>query len=180
MAAKSFFILMVHSPPGAVGHVAAPELPSQEGKARSHGTCGSTRAHLVGGKVQSWGTRGSTGAHLSKEVRYGVMGHMAAPEPTSVGRWGSELRDTWWRRSSPQQGGEVWGRGTRGDVRAHLCREVWSKATTYVVAHGCTSCSSSWLRACMWGYRVFRVPTETPEVPNIISEGNSLNFLMVW
>jgi hypothetical protein len=41
-AAKPFFILVVHSPPGAVGHVVAPELPSQEGRALSHGTRGST------------------------------------------------------------------------------------------------------------------------------------------
>jgi hypothetical protein len=38
----------------------------------------------------------------------------------------------WQRRSSPQQGGEVQGRGTRGSVEAHLCREVWSEATAYV------------------------------------------------
>jgi hypothetical protein len=27
-AVKPFFILVVHSPPGVMGHVAAPELPS--------------------------------------------------------------------------------------------------------------------------------------------------------
>jgi hypothetical protein len=58
-AAKPFFIHVVHSPPGAVGHVAAPELPSQEGRA------------------QSRGTRGSTGAHLSNEVRSRAEGRMA-------------------------------------------------------------------------------------------------------
>jgi hypothetical protein len=46
--AKSFFIHVVHSPLGTVGHVAAPELPSQEGRARSHGTRGSTGALLSG------------------------------------------------------------------------------------------------------------------------------------
>jgi hypothetical protein len=51
--------------PGAVGHVAAPELPSQEGRARSQGT------------------RGSARAHLSTEVRSGAAGHVAAPELTS-------------------------------------------------------------------------------------------------
>jgi hypothetical protein len=30
--AKFFFILVVHSPPGAVGNVKALELPSQEGR----------------------------------------------------------------------------------------------------------------------------------------------------
>jgi hypothetical protein len=37
----------------------------------------------------------------------GVMGHMAVPEPTPVGRKDSEPQDTWQRRSPPQSGGEV-------------------------------------------------------------------------
>jgi hypothetical protein len=44
------------------------------------------------------GVRGSTGALLSG--RRG-QGHVAAPEPASSGRRGSELRNTWQRRSSP-------------------------------------------------------------------------------
>jgi hypothetical protein len=67
-AAKPFFIPMVYSLSQAVGHVAAPELPSQEGRA------------------QSRGTHGSTGAHLSKEARSRAKGHMAAPELTSAMR----------------------------------------------------------------------------------------------
>jgi hypothetical protein len=47
-AAKPFFIPVVHSPPGAVGHVAASELPSQKGKALSHGARDSTGAPLSG------------------------------------------------------------------------------------------------------------------------------------
>jgi hypothetical protein len=47
-----------------VGHVVAPELPSQEGRAQSHGI------------------RDGTGAHLSKEVRFRAEGHVAAPELT--------------------------------------------------------------------------------------------------
>jgi hypothetical protein len=47
-AAKPFFIPMVHGPPRAVGHVAALEPPSQEGRALSRGTCGSTEAPLSG------------------------------------------------------------------------------------------------------------------------------------
>jgi hypothetical protein len=113
------------SEPRAMGHVVAPELPSQEGRAWSPGT------------------RGSTGAHLSKEVRSGAAGRVTAPEVTSVRRRGSELRDTWWRWSSPQQGGEVWGHGTHGGSGAHLCREVWSEATAYMAARGCTPCSLS-------------------------------------
>jgi hypothetical protein len=124
-ATKHFFIPVINSPPGAVGHVAAPELPSQEGRARSPGTCG------------------SVGAHLSKEARSRAAGHVAAPELTPARRRGSELRDTWRHRSSPQQGAEVRGRGTRGGSGAHLCREVWSEATAYVVARGYTPCSLS-------------------------------------
>jgi hypothetical protein len=67
-AAKPFFIPVVHSPSGAVGHVAAPELPSQEGRARC---CG---------------THGSTGSHLSKEARSGAEGHVATPELISARR----------------------------------------------------------------------------------------------
>jgi hypothetical protein len=62
--------------PRAVGHVAAPELPSQEGRARSHET------------------RGSTGAHLSKEVRFGAEGHVTTLELASTRRQCQELRDT--------------------------------------------------------------------------------------
>jgi hypothetical protein len=65
---KPFFIPVVHSPPGTMGHVAAPELPSQEGRARSRGT------------------RGSTGAHFNKEARSGAEGHMTVLELTSVSR----------------------------------------------------------------------------------------------
>jgi hypothetical protein len=67
-AAKPFFILVVHSPPGIVRHVATPEFPSQEGRALSRGTRGSTRAHLI------------------KEARSGAEGHVAAPELTLVRR----------------------------------------------------------------------------------------------
>jgi hypothetical protein len=75
-AARPFFIPVVHSPMGAVGYVAAPKLSSQGGRARSHGT------------------RGSTRAHLNKETRSGAMGHVAAPKPTSAGRCGPKLQHT--------------------------------------------------------------------------------------
>jgi hypothetical protein len=42
-------------------------------------------------------TRGSTGAHLSKEVRYGAVGHVVATEPTSTGRCDLNLQLTWQR-----------------------------------------------------------------------------------
>jgi hypothetical protein len=67
-------------------------------------------------------------------VRFGSTGHVAAPDLTLSRRRGLELRDTWQRRSSPQQGDEVRRRGTHGGAGAHLCREVWSEATAYVAA----------------------------------------------
>jgi hypothetical protein len=39
--------------------------------------------------------RGSTEAHLTKEVRSGSVGHVAALEPTSVGRCGPKLQFMW-------------------------------------------------------------------------------------
>jgi hypothetical protein len=75
-AAKPFFIPGVHSPPGAVRHVAAPELPSQKVKDLSRGT------------------RGSTGAHISKEARSGAAGHVAAAELTLARRRCPVPRDT--------------------------------------------------------------------------------------
>jgi hypothetical protein len=60
-AAKPFFIPVLHSPPGVVGHVAALE-------------------------AQSRGTRGSTRAHLIKEARSGAEGHATASELTSARR----------------------------------------------------------------------------------------------
>jgi hypothetical protein len=85
-AAKPFFIPVVHSPPRAVGHVAAPELPSQEGTARAVG-------HVAAPELPS------------QEGR--ALGHVVASELTLTRRQGPGPQDTWQRRSSPQQGGEV-------------------------------------------------------------------------
>jgi hypothetical protein len=67
-AAKPFFILVVHSPLGAVGDVAAPELTHRGSRARSHGT------------------RGSAGAHLRREAMSEAEGHVATPELSSARR----------------------------------------------------------------------------------------------
>jgi hypothetical protein len=67
------------------------------------------------------------------------MGHVAALEPTSVGRRGPELRNTWQRRSLTQQGGEARGHVTRGSTRAHLSKEVRSGATGHMAAPELTS-----------------------------------------
>jgi hypothetical protein len=98
-AARPFFIPVVHSPLEVVGYVEAPELSSRGGRARSHRTHCSTRAHLDretrceaeehvtapklssrGGKAQSHGTRGSARAHLDREARSGAEEHVVVPE----------------------------------------------------------------------------------------------------
>jgi hypothetical protein len=52
---------------------------------------------------------------------------VAAPELNSTRRQGPGPRATWQHRSSPQQVGEVRGRGTRGGSEAHLCRRCGPK-----------------------------------------------------
>jgi hypothetical protein len=97
-AARPFFIPVVHSPLGKVRlgprgsagahlsrearsraeeHMAAPELSSRGGRARSHGT------------------RGTAGAHLDREASSGAEEHVAAPELNSVRRRGLVPWDTW-------------------------------------------------------------------------------------
>jgi hypothetical protein len=76
------------------------------------------------------------------------MGHVATSGLTSSERRGPELRDTWQRQSSPQQGGEVRGRGTCGGTGAHLDREVRSGTVRHVAASEPTSVGRRDLRAC--------------------------------
>jgi hypothetical protein len=78
-AARHIFIHMVHRPLGVVGYVAAPELSSREGSARSHGTHGRIRAHL------------------NKEVMSGAAGYVMTPKSTSAGRCGPKLQRMWQR-----------------------------------------------------------------------------------
>jgi hypothetical protein len=110
-AARPFFIPVVCSPLEAVGYVAAPELSSRGGEVRAMGHVAASEPTSAGrqgpelknawrrqsstqqgDKARGHGPRGSTGAHLSKEVRSGVAGHVAAPEPTSVGRCDPKLQ----------------------------------------------------------------------------------------
>jgi hypothetical protein len=106
-ATRPFFIPVVHSPLGAAGYVAAPELSSQGGRARSHGTRGSARAHLD--REARSGAEEHVAASELNSRGGEVRGHVVASEPTSAGRRGLELRNTWQRRSSTQQGGEATG-----------------------------------------------------------------------
>jgi hypothetical protein len=110
------------------------------------------------------GPRDSVEAHLGREARSGAEEHMAAPEFNSARRQGPRPCDTWQHRSSPQQGGKVRDRVTHDGSRVHLCREMWSEATVYMTACGCTSCSLSLLRTYMRRYLVFRVSTDSTRI----------------
>jgi hypothetical protein len=102
-AVKSFFIPVIHRPPGAMRHVAAPELPSQGGRARAMGHVAAPELPSQKGRAQSHVTRGSTRAHIVKEARSGAEGYVTASELISPRRQGPGPRDTWWRRSPPLQ-----------------------------------------------------------------------------
>jgi hypothetical protein len=161
---------------GAEEHVATSELnsvrrrSSRGGRARSHGTCDSARAHLgrearsgaeehvVAPELSSRGGRGpgpcgSTGAHLGRKARSRAEEHVAASELNSARRRDPGPWDTWQHRSPPRQEGEVRSCRTRGSTGAHLDREERSGATGYVAACGCTSCSLSDLKLGCGGTR---------------------------
>jgi hypothetical protein len=121
-AARPFFIPVVHNPLGLWGTWQHQSSPLREARP---------------------GPRGSAGAHLSTEARFRAEEYVAAPELNLANRRGPGPCDTWQHWSSPQQGGEVRGRRTRGGSGAHLYREVWSKATTCMAACGCTLCCLS-------------------------------------
>jgi hypothetical protein len=63
-----------------------------------------------------------------------ALGRVAAPDPSSAGRRGPELWDTWQRRIPPLWGGGVWSRGTCGSTKALHDREARSKAIGHVTA----------------------------------------------
>jgi hypothetical protein len=62
------------------------------------------------------------------------VGHVAASEPTLVGRRDPESWNTWQCWSLPQPGGEVQSHRTCGSVGAHLCEKVRSGAIGHVAA----------------------------------------------
>jgi hypothetical protein len=64
---------------------------------------------------------------------------MAALQPTSAGKRGPKLRNTWQRRSSTQQGGEARGHGTCGSTGAHLGRQARSRAAGHMEVPELTS-----------------------------------------
>jgi hypothetical protein len=84
--------------PGAMGHVAAPEPTSTWRRGSELRNMWQRRSSTQqGGEARGHVPRGSTGAHLSKEVRSGAVGHVAAPELTSAGRCGRKLQLVWQR-----------------------------------------------------------------------------------
>jgi hypothetical protein len=60
------------------------------------------------------------------------MRHMAALEPSQVGRRGLKPRDTWQRRSPPEQGSRVQSSGARGCAEGLLSREARSGVVGHV------------------------------------------------
>jgi hypothetical protein len=127
--ARHLFIPMVHSPLGAVGYVAEPELSSRGGEAgatwqhRSPPQQGDevwSREHVAapelssrGCRARSHGTRCSAGAHLSRKARSGAEEHVAALELNSAIRQGP-------------------GHGRRGSAGAYLGRKARSGAVGHV------------------------------------------------
>jgi hypothetical protein len=82
--------------------VAAPELFSRGGRARSYETRGSAGAHLVW-EARSEGEERMKAPELNSvrrrgpgsRVRSGAVGHVASLKPTSVGRCSPKLQLTW-------------------------------------------------------------------------------------
>jgi hypothetical protein len=88
--AKPFFIPMVYSPSGAVGHVATPELPlrkAEPGAVRDVATPELTSSRRQSSEL--WDTWQHQSSHLRK-VESGAIEHVAL-ELTSSKRCGSKL-----------------------------------------------------------------------------------------
>jgi hypothetical protein len=106
---------------------------------RDRGTRGSIGAPVsVRQSPEPW-AHGSTGTP-PQEGR--ALGYVAAPELTSARRRGTRARDTWRRRSPPQQGGEVRSHGTRGGAGAHLSKVARSRAAGHMAVPETTSAGS--------------------------------------
>jgi hypothetical protein len=73
-----------------------------------------------GGEVRSHGARGSTEALLNREVGFGTVGHVAAPEPSRAGRRDLVPWDTWQCRRSLEQGGGIWSCRACGSTSCSL------------------------------------------------------------
>jgi hypothetical protein len=135
-AARPFFIPVVYSPlgPWVTWQHRSPPLeevrPVPRDSARAHldrETRSRTEKHVIPSELSSRGGRTWS------------MGHVAVSEPTSTGRRGPELRNTWQRRSSTQQGGEARGHMPRGNTEDHLSKEVRSGTAGHVAAPEPTS-----------------------------------------
>jgi hypothetical protein len=93
---------------GVTGHVVAPETTSAGRRGSESEDMWQCRSPpQLRGEVRSHGTCGSTGAHLSRQTRSRVAGHVVAREPNWTGRRGQKPYDTWQHRSPPWQGGEI-------------------------------------------------------------------------
>jgi hypothetical protein len=124
---------------GAMGHMAAPK-PTSIGRRGPELRNARWRRSSTqqGDDARGHGPRGSTRAHLSKEVRSGVVGHVAAPNPTSAGRCQLKLQLTWQRvntRPAPYLDLEL----VCGGTRSSGCRQRPSGPP------------QERLRTCKWG-----------------------------
>jgi hypothetical protein len=135
---------------GAVGHMAAPE-PSRAGRQglEPWATWQQWSHPEQGGGIWCHGTHGSAGALPSWKAGSGVVGHMAAPEPSRAGRQDLEPWDTWQNWSPPQLRGEIWNHRTHGSTGAHLIWEARSGVVGHVAVWGCTPCDLSWFEPYM-------------------------------
>jgi hypothetical protein len=90
--------LLGEAEPGAMGHMATPE-PTSAGRQglELRNMWQRQSSTQQGGKARRHGSHGSTGAHLSKEVTFGTAGHLAALKPTYAGRCGPKLQLAWQR-----------------------------------------------------------------------------------
>jgi hypothetical protein len=90
----TFFTLEVRDLPRAARHVLAPEPSLVVGRGPVLWDTWQHRSSpRWGDEVRSQGTHDSTKALLSREVKSGAMGHMAASELSSMGRRGPKPWD---------------------------------------------------------------------------------------
>jgi hypothetical protein len=140
-----------------VGHVAAPELPSQEGKAPSHGTRGSTEAPLSGRQSPDQWDMWQHRSFPLRNAEPGAVGHVAVKELTS-------------------QEGEVRSRGTHGSAGAHLSMEVRSRVVGHVVGPEPTSVGRCGLKLQLMWQRVDARPTPCLDLEIVCGGTRSLGY----
>jgi hypothetical protein len=150
---------------GSVLHCCSPTTSPCPHVLQAHGVClywGVSEDAHIPRRVTMMAMLGGYLITLIAHRPLGLQGTRGGPGAASGWQWELGPQDTWWTRSCPGLGSGSRSRRTRGDAEAHLSREAGPGATACVAARGYTPCSLPWLRACMRGYSVFRVPTALP------------------